>query len=101
MKITLSALKSSLSDVLARVSREHVRYVVVSRGKPKAAIVTVEDLEILEDLDSALITWEEDYGRDEAVPWEQIEAELGLAEPPRPAPRARRARTKAGKRSTR
>jgi prevent-host-death family protein len=101
MKISVSALRKNLPDILNRVSRDQARFVVVSRGKPKAAIVSVEDLKILDDLESALATWEEEYGRDEAIPWEQIEAELGLVEPEKPAGRVRRARAKSGQRSTR
>jgi prevent-host-death family protein len=51
--ISVSNLKGKLSDVLNRVAYGRERIVVSSHGKPKAAVISVEDLELLEELEEA------------------------------------------------
>jgi len=60
--------------------------VVASRGKPKAAVVSVEDLKLLEELEDALAAREAlaEYERGETITLEELEAELaesGVAVP--------------------
>ena len=49
--VTVSGAKRDLSDVLNRVAYGRERIIVESRGKPKAAVVPIEDDEALEELD--------------------------------------------------
>jgi prevent-host-death family protein len=51
--ISISNLKSRLSDVLNRVAYGRERIVVSSHGKPKAAVISVEDLKLLEEFEEA------------------------------------------------
>ncbi len=84
MKVSPAALKKNLTDLLNRVAKTGERLVVVSRGKVKAAIISAEELDLLEDMDEAVATWDEEEGI-ETITLEELEAELGLLEdaPPR------------------
>jgi prevent-host-death family protein len=46
--------ESHLSDAIERVSTESERLIVVREGKRVAAVVSLEDLEMLEELDEIL-----------------------------------------------
>lgn len=47
--LPLAEVKSHLSELVGRVSREHDRVTVTVHGKPSAVLVAVEDLESLEE----------------------------------------------------
>jgi len=84
--ISVSKLKDTLSEVLNRAAYGRERIVVASRGKPKAAVVSVEDLKLLEELEDALAAREAlaEYERGETITLEELEAELaesGVAVP--------------------
>jgi prevent-host-death family protein len=76
--INISKMKDTLSEVLNRAAYGRERIVVASRGKPKAAVISIEDLELLEELEDALAAREarEEYERGETVSLEQLIAEL-------------------------
>ena len=84
--ISVSKLKDTLSEVLNRAAYGRERIVVASRGKPKAAVISVEDLKLLEELEDALAAREAlaEYERGETITLEELEAELaesGVAVP--------------------
>ncbi len=90
MEISPTALKKNLTDLLNHVAKTGERIIVVSRGKVKAAIISAEELELLQDMDEAVAMWDEDEGV-EAITLEELEAELGLIEgPPPPKPSKKR-----------
>jgi prevent-host-death family protein len=76
--ISVSQLKKQLSEYLNRAAYGHERIVVASRGKPKAAVVSVQDLELLEELEDALAAREAlaEYERGETRSLEELAAEL-------------------------
>lgn len=45
----LAEVKNRLSEVIDRVEREHGRVVITRHGRPAAVILSVEDLESLEE----------------------------------------------------
>ena len=49
--ISVSKLKDTLSDILNRVAYGKERILVSSHGKPKVAVISVEDLRLLEELE--------------------------------------------------
>ena len=51
--ISISQFKNALSTMLNRVAFGRERIIVTSRGQPKAAVVSIDDLERLEILDNA------------------------------------------------
>ena len=75
---SISELKSALSEFLNRAAYGRERIIVASRGKPKAAVISIEDLHRLEDLEDALAAHEalEAYEAGETTPWDEVKAEL-------------------------
>ena len=75
---SISELKSALSEFLNRAAYGQERIIVASRGKPKAAVISKEDLRRLEELEDALAAHEalEAYEAGETVPWHEVKAEL-------------------------
>lgn len=52
-KVSVAQARSNFSDLLAQVELLGRRYVIARRGRPKAALVSVEDLARLEAMDRA------------------------------------------------
>lgn len=48
-QMSLAEVKARLSEIVDRVHREHDRVVVTKHGHPEVAIVSLEDLESLEE----------------------------------------------------
>lgn len=78
--ISVSDAKVSFSKFVNRVAYGKERLVITSRGQPKAALVSMEDLERLEGLEDAQAAREglTAYRAGETVPWGEVKAELGL-----------------------
>ena len=76
--ISVSEMKDALSEVLNRAAYGRERIVIASRGKPKAAVISLDDLELLEELEDALAAREalEEYERGETISLEELIAEL-------------------------
>jgi prevent-host-death family protein len=74
-EVKIVDLKNTLGDVLNRVAYGHERVVILSRGKPKAVIISVQDLERLEDLEDAQSIRDglAEHERGETIPWEEAE----------------------------
>jgi prevent-host-death family protein len=51
--IGIAEIKRSISTIINRVTFGHERIILTSRGKPKAALVSIEDLQKLEAMESA------------------------------------------------
>jgi len=78
MTVSVSELKNSLSECLNRAAYGRERIVIASRGKPKAAVIGMEDLLRLEELEDAVAAYEAlaEYERGETISLEELEAEL-------------------------
>jgi prevent-host-death family protein len=48
-QIPLADVKNRLSEVVDRLEREHGRVVITKHGRPAAVVISVEDLESLEE----------------------------------------------------
>lgn len=79
--ISVSEFKDSLSATLNRATYGGERVVVTSRGNPKAAVISYEDLQLFEELEDAFAAREAlaEYRAGETLSLEELEAELGLA----------------------
>jgi prevent-host-death family protein len=75
---SISELKSALSEFLNRAAYGRERIIVSSRGKPKAAVISIDDLRRLEELEDALAAHEalEAYEAGETTPWDEVKVEL-------------------------
>jgi prevent-host-death family protein len=67
--VSISQLKDNLSEYLNRVVYGRERIIVASRGKPKAAVISLADLELLEELEEAQAAREAlaEYERGETI----------------------------------
>lgn len=48
-QIPLGEVKNRLSEVIERLEREHGRVVITKHGRPAAVVLSIEDLESLEE----------------------------------------------------
>ena len=73
--------REKLADILNRVSMRGDRIVLHRHGKDVAAVVSVDDLRLLESLEDHL---DVEAAREalsepgERIPWEEVKARLGL-----------------------
>ncbi len=76
--ISVSDAKVSFSKFVNRVAYGHERLVITSHGEPKAALISVEDLRRLEELEDAQAAREglAAYKAGEVVPYTTLRAEL-------------------------
>ena len=86
--VTAEEARNQLAEIINRAAYGHECTVITRRGKRVAAIVSIQDLELLEavldaledEIDLPVIKERlrnfEETG--EGVPWERIKAELGL-----------------------
>lgn len=84
IEISVSKAKACLSEVLARVAYGHERVVILSRGKPKAAIISAGDLERLEEWEEeqeAKLLASEIEGAPRFYSVQEVETELAAQEP--------------------
>jgi antitoxin YefM len=58
-QMTLADVKNRLSEVIDRLEREHGRVVITKHGRPAAVVLSIDDLESLEEtldvMDSAVL----------------------------------------------
>jgi len=74
--------KDAFSDTLNRAAYGKERIILTRRGKPIAALVPLEDLELLDELENAADAEDvrlarEEAARGEIVAWDDVKAELG------------------------
>ncbi len=76
--VSTSQLKNSLSEYLNRAAFGRERIIIASRGKPKAAVISLADLELLIELEDAQAAREAlaEYERGETISLEQLMEEL-------------------------
>ncbi len=90
--MSIAHARAALSDVVGRARHGKSPTVLTSRGKPVAAVVPIEDLELIEEaLDAALAAKVRACvaAGEATVPWDQVKAALD-AKPAKPAKPAKR-----------
>jgi prevent-host-death family protein len=83
MTITTGKAREQLSNVINRAAFGKERIVLTRRGKEIAAVVPIEDVKLLEELEDRIDLEEARAALAEAkskgtIPWEKIKADLGL-----------------------
>jgi len=77
----LTELRTKGRDLIGKVQYGGDRIVLQHRGKPVAALISVEDLQLLEELEDEYWIRRADEAEAEPgpnIPWEQVKAELDL-----------------------
>ena len=78
-KVTASATRQNLSEIVSRAAYGGERTIVHRRKKPVAAVVPIEDLEFLEAVEDRMDIEEARKRMNEpTIPWAKIKKELGL-----------------------
>ena len=82
-KLTAAKARDHFSEVLGRAAYGKERVVIHRHGKPFAAIVPLEDMALLEELENRQDVKDfraarEEAQPDEHIPWEDIKKEFGL-----------------------
>lgn len=78
-KLTASAARQNFSDILNRAAYGGERVIVHRGNKPVAAIVPIEDFEILELIeDRADLEEVRKRLNEPTVPWSKVKKQLGL-----------------------
>lgn len=81
--LSVTEARSHFADILNRVGYGGERIILQKHDKKLAAIIPVEDLELLEAIEDKIDIMEaeaalaEDEGK-EAIPWKEVKKELGL-----------------------
>ena len=79
-KVSTVEARDQLSTIINRAAFGKERVVLTRRGKELAAIVPIEDVKLLEDLEDRLDleAAREALKEEGTIPWEKVKAELGL-----------------------
>ena len=82
-KVTTVEARESFSEVINRSAYGKERIVLTRRGKKVAAVVPVEDLNLLEALETRLDLEDIEQAlaypeNKEKIPWDRVKKELGL-----------------------
>ena len=79
-KLTASATRQNFADIINRAAYGGERIIVHRRKKPVAAVVSIEDLELLERLEDEIdVAAARKALKDpRTIPWEKIKKELRL-----------------------
>ena len=80
-KISTAAARKNLANIINRVAFGKEAFVLTRRGEPLAALVSVEDLKLLQELeDRADIkdAWNAKIESEERISWDDLKAELSL-----------------------
>ena len=81
VQVGIAEIRDNLADALNKVAYAGERVVLARRGKGIAALVSMEDLELLEHLEDQHDLAEARKALAEkgpAIPWEQVKAKLSL-----------------------
>ncbi len=79
--INTKKVRKELSETLNKVKYTYSRIKITKYGKPVAALIPIEDLEYLEELEEqldrkAIDEALEEQGNDPYIPWEEVKKEL-------------------------
>lgn len=79
-KLSTSAARQKFSEIVSRAEFGGERTILHRRKKPVAAVVPIEDLELIERYEDELDVKAARKARKEKgnIPWEQVKRELGL-----------------------
>ena len=78
-KITTSTARTEFADILNRAAYGGERVILHRHKKPVAAVVPIEDLELLEQLEDRIdLADVRKRLKEPTIPWSKVKKELGL-----------------------
>jgi prevent-host-death family protein len=79
-KVSTVEARERLSDIINRAAYGKERVVLTRRGKELAAVVPIEDIKLLEELEDLrdLEAARQALKEEGTIPWELVKTELGL-----------------------
>ena len=80
LRLATSKAREAFADTIDRVASRRERIVLHRRGKAVAALVPMEDLELIRRIEDKLDNEAADEALKEpgTIPWEELKADLGL-----------------------
>ncbi len=81
IKISTADARKQFADIINRVAYAKETFIVTRRGKPIAALISIEDLKLLEELEERLDiedAWRARQEPGENIAWEELREELDL-----------------------
>lgn len=78
-KITTADARQKFSDIINRVAFGDDSFVLTRRGKPIAALVSIKELELLQELEDKIDiedAWEAKNEPGDPIAWEELKKEL-------------------------
>lgn len=78
-KITTADARKKFANIVNQVAFGNDTFVLTRRGEPIAAIISMKELKLLQDLEDQLDiedAWEAKKEAGESIPWEELKKEL-------------------------
>ena len=78
--VSITSLREGISDIASKVMYTGERFCIERSGKPACALISIEDLELLEALEDKIDikAAKKALKRNDFVDWEEAKKELGL-----------------------
>ena len=80
-KITIADARKKFANIINQVAFGNESFVLTRRGEPIAAIVSMKELKLLQDLEDRVDiedAWKAKNEPGEPIPWEELKKELEL-----------------------
>jgi prevent-host-death family protein len=80
-KITTADARKNFANIINQVAFGNESFVLTRRGEPIAAIVSMKELKLLQDLEDRIDiedAWKAKNEPGEPIPWEELKKELEL-----------------------
>lgn len=80
-KITIAEARKKFANIINQVAFGNESFVLTRRGEPIAAIVSMKELKLLQDLEDRIDiedAWKAKNEPGEPIPWEELKKDLGL-----------------------
>jgi len=80
-KITTADARKKFSNIINRVAFGNESFVLTRRGEPIAALVSVQELKLLQELEDKMDiddAWKAKNEPGDPIPWDELKKELGL-----------------------
>ena len=80
-KISIADARKKFANIINRVAFRKESFILTRRGEALAALVSVEDLKLLQEMEERKDiedAWQARESREETVSWEELKKELDL-----------------------